>query len=114
MHELSLCQAIVDRVEERAQERRVIRVMVQIGHLRQVVPDSLLFSWQLLTEGTALDGAVLEIDHVAAVVTCNGCRAPTTLDLPVLVCGQCGSHDVELVSGEEFAIVEFEVGAEVR
>jgi hydrogenase nickel incorporation protein HypA/HybF len=112
LHELSLCQAVVDRVGERAGSRSVRRVTLQIGYLRQVVPDSMLFSWQLLTEGTEHDGAELVIDHVPAVVACKDCDARTTLDLPVLVCGQCASHDVELVSGDEFAIVAFEVAAE--
>jgi hydrogenase nickel incorporation protein HypA/HybF len=111
MHELSLCQAIVDRVIERAADRPVRRVTVQIGHLRQVVPDSLQFSWQLLTESSPLEGAELAIDHVPAVVACSVCEARTTLDLPVLACGRCGTDDVDLVSGEEFAIVAFEVEA---
>ena len=75
MHELSLCQAIVDSAGAHADGRHIERVTVRIGHLRQVVPDSLLFSWELLTDGTDLAGSVLEIEHVPAVVVCAACRA---------------------------------------
>ena len=113
MHELALGQAIADTVERHADGRHVERVLVRIGHLRQVVPDSLQFSWQLLVEGTNLDGCTLDVDHVPAIVECAACAAATTLDLPVLACGACGSLDVELRSGEEFLIVAIDVVQEV-
>ncbi len=113
MHELALGQAIADNVERRAGGRRVERVLVRIGHLRQVVPDSLQFSWELLVDGTDLDGCTLEIEHVPAVVACRSCAQLTTLDLPVLACSACGSLDVELRSGEEFPIVAMDVAQEV-
>ena len=78
MHELALCQAIVDTVGRHADGRRVERVDVRIGHFRQVVPDSLQFSWELLTEGTDLAGCRLVVDHVPAVVECRACGAATT------------------------------------
>ncbi len=48
MHELSIAEAIVDVATRHAAGRRVVRVEVKVGHLRQVVPDSLhlpLSSW---------------------------------------------------------------------
>lgn len=108
MHELAVAQAIADTVSGRAEGRRVARVEVRIGHFRQVVPDSLLFSWGLLTESTGLSGCELVIDHVPAVISCRSCRAETTLSLPILLCAECDSSDVELVSGEEFAVVSID------
>jgi hydrogenase nickel incorporation protein HypA/HybF len=114
VHELSLAQAIVDTVCERAPAPRdVRRVTVRIGYLRQVVPDSLLFSWELLIEGTDLAGSALDIEHVPAVVHCRACGASTTLELPVLLCSRCSSDDVELVSGEEFLLVSMDVAEQV-
>jgi hydrogenase nickel incorporation protein HypA/HybF len=115
VHELSLGQAIVETVCARsASPRDVRRVTVRIGHLRQVVPESLLFAWGLLTEDSDLAGCSLEIEHVPAVVQCRGCGASTTLDLPLLLCGSCSSDDVELVAGEEFLLVSMDVAQEVR
>jgi hydrogenase nickel incorporation protein HypA/HybF len=109
MHELSLCQAIVGKVQRHADGRPVTQVNVRIGHLRQVVPDSLQFSWELLTAPTELNGTELVIEQVRALVACNACGAETTLDLPILMCGTCESFDVRLLSGEEFLVVSMEV-----
>ena len=108
MHELALAQAIADTVALHADGRRVDRVEVRIGHLRQVVPDSLQFSWELLVDGTELTGCALDIDHVPAVLECRACAGTTTLDLPILVCADCGSTNVALVSGEEFLITSID------
>ena len=61
MHELSIAEAIVDVAARHAAGRRVLRVEVKVGHLRQVVPDSLCFAFGLVAQGTALDGAELAI-----------------------------------------------------
>ncbi len=108
MHELALCEAIVDTVTRHADGQRVERVEVRIGHFRQVVPDSLLFSWELLTDGTDLAGCELVIDHVPAVIRCRACGQDTTLDAPILLCRTCESSDVTLVSGEEFLIASID------
>jgi len=104
---MSLCQAIAEAVAEHAGGATVRRVDVRIGHLRQVVPDALTFSWGLLTASTSLDGAELVIEQVAATLSCGDCAAVTELDLPILVCGSCGSHTVTLLTGEEFGIVSY-------
>jgi hydrogenase nickel incorporation protein HypA/HybF len=113
MHELSIAQAICDTVVDRAGGRPVRRVDVRIGHLRQVVPDSLLFAWEMLTEGSDLAGSELVVEHVPAVVRCRVCGADTTLDWPVLACAACESLDVELRSGEELQLVSIDVAQEV-
>lgn len=109
MHELSLCQAICESVARYADGRDVRRVDVRIGHMRQVVPESLHLAWELLTEHTNLGGCELVIEHVPAVVRCEICGADTTLDWPVLMCGACERTDVALRSGEELDIVSIEV-----
>lgn len=109
MHELSLAEAIAATAVKHAGARTVSRVRVRIGHFRQVVPDALSFSWTILTEGTRLDGCQLEIEQVPAVISCGACDAESTLDVPILMCRQCRSDDVTLVSGEEFQVVSLDL-----
>ena len=109
MHELSLCEAIAGAVNRHAGGQPVTRVLVRIGHLRQVVPDALIFSWQMVSTGTDLEGSVLEVESVPATVACRSCGQTTTLDMPIVACADCFSHDVELLSGEEFAVVSLEL-----
>jgi hydrogenase nickel incorporation protein HypA/HybF len=109
VHELSLCDAILGTMMQRADGRPVRQVTVRIGHLRQVVPDALQFGWEILTDSTEMKGCELVIEQVPAVVECHDCRSETTLDMPILACGNCGSFEVELLSGEEFLIVSMQV-----
>ena len=114
MHELALSEAIAGTVEARAGTRPVTEARIRIGHLRQVVPDALTFAWSMITDGTALDGCELVIEHVPAVVACRACGADSTLTVPLLVCGACGTTDVELVSGDEFLLVSIELAAKSK
>ncbi|SNQ47264.1 Zn finger protein HupH (egulating hydrogenase expression) [Frankia canadensis] len=114
MHELSLCRSVADIVRRHAAGRRVIRVRLRVGALRQVVPDTLAYCWRLMQDDSVdpLAGSVLEVQSVPAVVRCRACGTHSELDRPVLRCAGCGGADVELVSGEEFLVVSFEVATE--
>ena len=105
MHELSIAEAILRIATDHAGERPIVTVEVQVGHLRQVVPDALTFAWQLVTQGTAADGAVLEVEHVPAAGRCRACGAETELDGFPLCCARCGGLDLELLRGEELLVV---------
>jgi len=109
VHELSLCEAIAATVNKHAGEQSAERVVVRIGHFRQVVPDALSFCWTMLTDGTDLAACELEIEQVPAVIRCKRCGADTTLDVPILLCSGCESDDVTLISGEEFLVVSLDL-----
>ena len=104
MHELSIAEAIVAIAEEHAQGRRVAKVDVKIGHLRQVVPSALIFAFELVTQGTSIEGAELEIKDVPARVACRSCKADSRLvELP-FACPSCGSVDVDVRAGDELLV----------
>jgi hydrogenase nickel incorporation protein HypA/HybF len=113
LHELSLCQAIVDTACRQGGERPLRRVHVRIGYLRQVVPDSLQFAWEVITDGTDLAGCELVIEHVPAVVECRSCGAVSAIDRPLLVCPRCEADDVAVVRGDELQIAAIDVVEEV-
>jgi hydrogenase nickel incorporation protein HypA/HybF len=104
MHELAICDAIATSASKHAHGRPVTRVTVQIGHLRQVVPEALLFSWEVVSGTGDLEGAELVLEQIPAVVLCHDCGEETTLDLPILSCGVCGGFEVKLLSGEELLV----------
>ena len=64
MHELSVCDAIVGTTLKRAEGRRVTQVTVQIGHLRQVDPETLEFYFEFVARGTVCEGARLDQEVV--------------------------------------------------
>ncbi|HEV3070625.1 MAG TPA: hydrogenase maturation nickel metallochaperone HypA [Solirubrobacteraceae bacterium] len=112
MHELSIAAAIVEVANRHAAGRRVVRVEVQVGHLRQVVPDSLRFAFELVAQGTALDGAELAIAQVPAVGRCRDCGARSALERFPLCCARCGALDMEVLAGEELLVEALELEEE--
>lgn len=109
MHELSIASAIVGTVERHAGGRPVAVVSVRVGRLRQVVPDSLAFSFGFVSAGTVCEAARLEIDVVPAEVRCSGCGARWELELPLFRCAGCGSGDVDVVAGNELEVESIEI-----
>ena len=111
MHELSLCSAIADAVTEHAAGRPVRRINLRVGHLRQVVPETLHFCWSMQSDDSPLAAAELVIEHVPAVVDCAECGTSTELEQPIPVCGSCGTGDVVLRTGEEFLIESIDLAS---
>jgi hydrogenase nickel incorporation protein HypA/HybF len=112
MHELSIADAIARIAARHAGERRVAAVEVRIGHLRQVVPDSLEFAFALLVEGTPLEGADLRLEQVAPAGRCRACGTAAELEGLPLRCPACGGLDVALERGEELLVTAIELAAE--
>lgn len=113
MHELSIADSIVRIAADHARGRSVERVTVRVGALRQVVPDALAFAFALVTQGTAIDGAELELEQVGAAVRCRGCSAESEVDGFPLACHACGSLEVDVVRGEELSVESLDVVEEV-
>lgn len=109
MHELSLAEAIAAIAEEHAGGRRVAKVEVKIGHLRQVAPTALKFAFELVTQGTPIEGAELEIEEVPVCVTCRSCRTDSRLVRFPFACPSCGSVDVEVRAGDELFVEALEL-----
>ena len=112
MHELSICTAIAKIANEAAAGRPIECVRVDVGHLRQVVPDTLRYSWEMVVFGTPLEGVQLEVREVPAVIECRQCGMRTTLDDPVFRCAVCGSTETKVVSGDELLVTSLDVSVD--
>jgi hydrogenase nickel incorporation protein HypA/HybF len=103
MHELGITQSVVEAVTDRTGSSPVARVRVRVGRLAGVVPDAMRFCFELVTAGTPLEGAALEIDQPEGRGHCRTCGQDVALVEPILLC-DCGSADVEVVAGRELAV----------
>jgi len=104
MHELAIADAVLSMVLEQVPDRRVSRVGMRIGHLRQVVPSALEFSFALVSNDTAAHGANLEIEPVPVSVWCEDCSAESRPTAFPLVCERCGTTSVAVRQGNELLV----------
>ena len=109
MHELSIAESVVQIASRHANGRRVTKVRIKVGHLRQVVPSALAFGFELVAEGTPVEGAELEMEQVPAAGRCRECGVESQLTYFPLQCGACGSFDLEVVRGEELLVESLEL-----
>ncbi len=108
MHELAITEGIVDAVTARIGAARAVRVQLLIGKLSGVVPDAVRFCFDVCAEGTGLAGARLEIVEAPGVARCRDCGADVALHDVIALC-ECGSANLEFLSGRELRITEVEV-----
>jgi hydrogenase nickel incorporation protein HypA/HybF len=108
MHELSITQSLVDTVLDRTGERTVTGVNLRIGPLSGVLPDAMRFCFDIVSAGTPLAGARLQIDEPQGLARCRSCAQEFELADLILLC-PCGSADVEVLSGRELMVLSVEV-----
>jgi hydrogenase nickel incorporation protein HypA/HybF len=109
MHELAIAESVVDIAVRHAAGQKVVKVELEVGHLRQVVPAALEFAFELVAKGTPVDGAELCMRDVPAAGVCRTCGAETTLPGFPLACESCGGFDVDVTHGEELRVESLEL-----
>jgi hydrogenase nickel incorporation protein HypA/HybF len=109
VHELSVAGAIVNTATKHAAGRRVTVVTVRIGRLRQVVPDTLDFYWDIVCRDSACEGSRLEQVLVPARLRCTPCASEWEPEWALFRCVTCGGSDVTVVGGEELEVESIEV-----
>ena len=116
MHEMALAEGILSVVLDASAGAIVRKVELQVGALQLVVPESLRFSFELVSAGTPAEGAVVEVRETPARLRCRACRSETLLRQPPFQCERCASTDVTVISGDEVIVesVELDGGQLIR
>ncbi len=109
MHELAIAGHVVDIAARHAEGRKVTKVHCKVGHLRQVVPSALSFSFDLVAQGTPVEGAELALEEVPAAGRCRDCGATSRLRTFPLQCKACEGLNLEVTQGEELYVESLEM-----
>lgn len=112
MHELSIAQNIIDSIYDTVGEERlpyVFAVNVDIGAASGVVADSLLFAFDAIKEDAHLSSAGLQTTIIPFIVQCNECGKSSENDAGLMICCECGSTDVAVISGTELVLKQIEL-----
>ena len=112
MHELYVCQALIDQLETIALEQKSNRVEIiylGIGPLSGVEPRLLEQAFFIARAGTVADDAELVITSLPIRVSCHKCGHVTDALPARLVCGDCGHWHTQLISGDEMQLERVEL-----
>ena len=112
MHEMSIAQSLVEILQEemkKAGAQRLRSVRLEVGRMSAIVPDALSFGFEVITAGTHLEGAELIMDSVPLKAVCRACRREFEIEQYAFYCPFCRSGDIEVLSGQELAVVEITV-----
>lgn len=113
MHELGIVSGILETVSRAARDAgalRVVGVTLRIGDMREVVPETLDFAWDVLSEDDELmRGSVLRVEAVRPRSRCLSCGEEFEHDRFHVRCPACGSAETHLLAGRELEIVSMEV-----
>jgi hydrogenase nickel incorporation protein HypA/HybF len=107
MHEYSLVESLVTRVESEARARGAIavsRVVVRVGELSGVDAELFQTAYDTFRSGTACERAALEVRSVPAAWSCPSCRR----EIPRgerLACPSCQAP-AELSPGSDEILLE--------
>lgn len=113
MHELSVCQALIEQVQGLARRHgaaTVHRIVLQIGPLSGVEPDLLARAYRIARAGTAAAGAELVIESGATRVWCADCETESPVPPNRLVCPRCSGWRTRLTAGDELLLARVEMG----
>lgn len=112
MHEMSLCEGILQILESEAQKQQfseVKRVILDVGVLSGVEIPALEFSFDAVMQGSLAENAVLEINHIPAQAWCMSCAKVVDIRQRYDACPDCGGYQLQVKQGEEMRIKELEV-----
>jgi len=112
VHEMSVCQGLINQVEQIARERgarRVDSIVLSIGPLSGIEPQLLSRAFEIARMETLAENAELEIETGPVVVECRSCGSSADVRVNRLLCPSCGSWQVNLVQGDELLLLRLEI-----
>ncbi len=121
MHEFSMTTQIVENVLQEARKynaKKVLEVHLAIGKLTFLGAEQVSFCYEVLVNGTILDGSKLYIEETDGTIRCAECGYEGNFNYevdpayhfqtPTLLCPQCGGT-VKIVGGKECTIKSVKV-----
>ena len=112
MHELAICQGLLNQVERLAREQGascVDQIVLAVGPLSGVEPPLLQHAFEIARCGTVADDATLEIQTGSIVVECRSCGNSNEAKVNRLLCGACGGWQVDVKQGDEMLLMRLEL-----
>jgi len=111
VHELAIAESLLEIIVDESNRhglKRINKVKLQIGEFAAVVPDSLMFCFEMVSRDTAAAGVVIEIESVGVTARCDKCDLSFDVENKIFLCPRCGEAALELLSGRELTVMSIE------
>jgi len=102
----------IESIAAQHHAKRVSRVVLQLGPLSGVESVLLEHAFPIAVAGTIAESAKLQIEQLPIRIKCTQCLAESEADINRLLCRQCGSWQVRLISGDEMLLASLEFESE--
>ncbi|MCP5142946.1 MAG: hydrogenase maturation nickel metallochaperone HypA [Chromatiales bacterium] len=112
MHEMSLCESVVEILAEEARRQgfqRVKTVWLEIGRLASADPEAIRFCFDAVTRATVADGARLEIIDTPGQAWCERCAVTVEIKQRFDACPVCGDFPLRVIDGDALRVKQLEV-----
>jgi hydrogenase nickel incorporation protein HypA/HybF len=111
MHEFGVTKSLIDLCNQEAENngiKKVYKIHLKVGRFTGFSPDSIQFYFEHLKVNTRCSAASIIFEEIPIEITCGKCRKRSVIDEPVLLCPNCGSDEIDLISGREFSVASIE------
>ena len=112
MHEMSIAINIVDIAVDTARKsaaKKINEIVVDLGTLAGIIPDSLLFCYDSACKDTMAEGSRLKLNIIPAMAVCDSCHHEFEADSPVPMCPKCENFVLQVSGGRELKIKSINV-----
>lgn len=113
MHEASIAISLLEKVSGLCQKEgydSIESVRVKVGKASGILPDALLFAFDIAKAGTLASQAELIIEHVAIGGFCSDCGSQFDSEKRYIYsCPACKSTAIKITRGDELQIIDMEV-----
>ena len=108
MHELGISRNIVAIAGDASRGRRVRRVTLEVGKRAGIERDAIAVCFEVAAQGTAVEGAVLDIRDIEGRARCGACAAEFPVHSLFTSCA-CGCRRLTRLAGEELNVKSIEI-----
>lgn len=112
MHEMAVCNELIDQVRANAVRHHasgVGTITVRIGALSGVEPDLLEHAFMIARAGKYTAEADLVVETIPVRVRCRACNNENETSANRLLCNACGGYAIDLVGGDELLLASIEL-----
>jgi len=113
MHEASIAISLLETVSDICQQEgynSIESVRLKVGRAAGILPDALLFAFDVVKAGTIASQAELHIEYISLGGFCFVCGSQfDSEERYIYACPACKSRAIKITRGDEMQIIDMEV-----